>query len=120
MRPSGKTVVAISFLCLTGLLATPLVCAAGAPIGQSPHPVKITLAEQGRPLAEAQVTIILSDMAMTAKTDQDGFVSFPVEIGRKGFWLEVNGQRLDEFFFVRNNPFTLDVSAIGYMDWPGR
>lgn len=82
--------------------------------------MKITVAEQGRPLEAAEVTIILSDMAMVASTDQNGFVSFPIEVGRTGFWLEVNGQRLDEFFFVKSNPFTLDVSVVGYMDWPGR
>lgn len=81
--------------------------------------IALTILDTDVPLAGAEVTIFLSDGMQTAVTDVEGLATFSIDYGR-GFWVEVNGDRLAQFFFVADGAQDLDLAAIGTMNWPGR
>jgi hypothetical protein len=81
--------------------------------------VSLTILDQDVPLAGAEVTIFLADFMYTGVTNEDGIVEFSVDYGR-GFWVEVNGERLADFYFVEDAPYTVDLAFVGTIDWPGR
>jgi hypothetical protein len=98
-------------MCGLGLLsATPAFAA---------EDVSLTIVDQEVPLAGAEVAIFLSDGMHSGITDSEGLVTFSVEYGR-GFWVEVNGERLDQFYFVESAPYLVDLALVGTIDWPGR
>ena len=81
--------------------------------------VSLTILDEDVPLAGVEVSIFLADAMHTAVTDAEGVVNFMVEYGR-GFWVEVNAERLDQFYFVEDAPYVVDLALVGTIDWPGR
>jgi hypothetical protein len=64
------------------------------------------------PVAEANVEIFLSYGVLTAQTDADGTVIFDDVYGR-GFWVEVNGERLPDFYYTESSPVEIEVISDG-------
>jgi len=81
--------------------------------------VVLTIQDDAVAVAEAQVEIFLSNEHLVGQTDSDGVVAFQVESGR-GFWIEVNGERLAQFFFVDQAPLQIDLATVGTIEWEGR
>lgn len=104
------------------LLGTALLCGAGVvsvtPAGAA-QDITLTIVDHDVPLAGVEVAIFLSDGMQTGVTNENGLVTFTIDYG-KGFWVEVNGDRLNQFYFVDDAPYALDLSLVGIMNWPGR
>jgi hypothetical protein len=91
-----------------------------SPIGASAaEEISLTIMDQDVPLAGAEVTVFFADFMLTGVTDEQGVVDFSIDYGR-GFWMEVNGARLAEFYFVEDSPLSVDLAFVGTIDWPGR
>ncbi len=81
--------------------------------------VVLTIYDDAAAVAGAQVEIFLSNEHLAGQTNNDGIVAFQVESGR-GFWIEVNGERLAQFFFVDQAPIQIDLATMGTIEWEGR
>lgn len=81
--------------------------------------VALTIRDEGQIVVGAQVEIFLSNAHLIGQTNEDGVVTFEVESG-KGFWVEVRGERLAEFFFVEQAPFQFDLAEMETIDWERR
>jgi hypothetical protein len=71
----------------------------------------------GAPVQDATIQIFLSSGSQTTTTDAEGFAIFQIESG-KGFWVEVNGERLDHFYQTDQATQIIDISTIGRIQWP--
>jgi hypothetical protein len=80
--------------------------------------VSFKVANQGTTLASTPVVLFTSYGKLEGTTNQQGQVSFQIDRG-KGFWVEINGSRLNKFFEVDTVPAVLDVAQIGTMIWNG-
>lgn len=81
--------------------------------------VSFQLKNGGTVMQDTAVTLYLGYGPESGRTDSQGQVSFQVEQGR-GFWIEVNGNRLNHFYQIGQVPAVIDVSQVGYMTWQGR
>ena len=119
MRQLVRAVSIFGGLLLANLLITSSLVAGGHDPGNLGERIGITLTDQGAPLVGSEVVVFFSTGAKEATTDEEGHVSFRVD-GERGFWVEVDGERLNEFFFVDQRSFDIDVAVVGTMEWPGR
>jgi len=101
----------LAFLLTAALLGPGSVAAA--------EQVTLKIEDQGQPVAAAEVVIFLSCDRIEATTDALGAASFDIECGGRGFWVEVDGKRLAEFYWVGRVPEKIDVASVGYMAWGG-
>ncbi len=81
--------------------------------------VVLTISDGGQAVVGARVEIFLSNAHLIGQTNDDGVVAFEVESG-KGFWVEVNGERLAEFFFVEQAPYQFDLAEMETIEWERR
>lgn len=81
--------------------------------------VSFQLKNGGSVMQDAAVTLFLGYGTDSSRTDSQGQISFQLEQGR-GFWIEVNGNRLNRFYQIGQVPSVIDVNQVGYMTWPGR
>jgi hypothetical protein len=81
--------------------------------------VSLTIMDTDVPLSGMQVEVFFSDGSQSGITDDQGFVAFSVEYGR-GYWVEVNGERIAEFFYIADGHQNVDLATAGTIDWPGR
>lgn len=95
-----------------------LVAALIAGPAWSASTVSFKVADQGSTLANTPVILFTSYGKLEGTTSQEGQVSFQIDRG-KGFWVEINGSRLNRFFEVGSVPAVLDVAQIGTMIWKG-
>ena len=104
-------------LWVSGLLAAFLLCVGTASAAET---VTLNFSESGDAVNRAEIVIFFSSGIDSGETSAAGTVDLEVESGR-GFWVEVNGERLDTFFFVEDGPtFEIDLDVVGTMEWPGR
>ena len=80
--------------------------------------VSFKVEDRGTTLANTPVVLFTSYGKLEGTTSQQGQVSFQIDRG-KGFWVEINGSRLNRFFEVGTVPAVLDVAQIGTMIWKG-
>ena len=102
------------------LLLTVLGLVAAGPVMASNSFVTMKIVEDGVRMAETDIVVYLSYDKIEVTTDAQGLVTFPVKTGA-GFWLEVNGERVAQFFRqseIVGEPYTVDVAVIGTMPWP--
>jgi len=76
------------------------------------------LKNQGVNLQNADVTLFLGYGTEQGRTNADGQVTIQVQQGR-GFWIEVNGARLNRFYLINAVPAVIDVAQVGTMTWQG-
>lgn len=100
-----------------GLVA--ILGAFGLGSAQAGDDVALTISDAGRAVGGVKVEIFLSNTHLSGQTDAQGLVAFEVESG-KGFWVEVNGERLAEYFFVEQAPFAIDLASIDTIEWERR
>ncbi len=81
--------------------------------------ILLTITHDGEAVVGSEVTVFLSDGMLADVTDDAGNVTFEAKSGR-GFWVEVDGARLDRFFFVDQAPYEIDLAVVDTIDWPGR
>jgi hypothetical protein len=96
------------------LLAVALLA---APSARAASDLILLFEDDGAPVQGATIDIFLSTGAYTTITDAEGFAIFQIEAG-KGFWVEVNGERLDQFFSTDEATHIIDIATIGRMQWP--
>jgi hypothetical protein len=101
---------------LLGLFMLVAVLVAGP--AWSAGTVSFQVTQQGTAIANTPVVLFTSYGRVEGRTNQQGQVSFDFGKG-KGFWVEVNGARLNRFFEVATVPAVLDVNQIGTMTWKG-
>lgn len=99
-----------------GLLMLVAVLIAGPAWSASTVSFKVT--DQETTLANTPVVLFTSYGKLEGTTSQQGQVTFQIDRG-KGFWVEINGSRLNRFFEVATVPAVLDVARIGTMTWKG-
>jgi len=88
-----------------------------APSARAASDLILLFEDDGAPVQDATIEIFLSTGAYTTITDAEGFAIFQIEAG-KGFWVEVNGARLDHFFSTDQATQIIDIATIGWMQWP--
>ena len=95
-----------------------LAALAGMAVGgaQAATDLTLTIVNDSEPVVGAQIEIFLSNDYQLAATDDLGQVTFEVESGR-GFWLEVDGERLAEFYFVDDAPESIDLATTDTIEW---
>jgi hypothetical protein len=103
---------------LWAFLALGIVLAALASAARAATEIRFQVLNSGSPMSDAEVVLYLSYGAETGRADVNGNVVIPIEKGR-GYWIEVNGARLKQFFYVDQTPAVIDVAVIGTMEWPG-
>jgi len=81
--------------------------------------LQIVFTNSGTPVAGGEVVLFFSNEAISTVTDQAGLARFSIESG-KGFWIEVNGQRLAKFYSMTQPPANIDIATVGTMQWRGR
>lgn len=64
------------------------------------------------PVEGIPVEIFLSTGVMTGESDADGLVHYQNVVGR-GFWVEIGGERLDDFFYVADSPVEVQIDQQG-------
>ena len=76
--------------------------------------LSITLvdSESQQPVEGATVVVYLSHGVLAGFSDAEGTLSFENVIGR-GFWLEVNGERLSDFYYTENSPVEIQIDSRG-------
>ena len=110
-RPTRLTKLSV----LLGLCVALIAVAAAA---MAATEVRFQLMNNGTPMSNAQVVLYLSYGAENGRADANGGVAIEIQEGR-GYWIEVNGARLKQFFLVDQTPAVIDVAVIGTMEWPG-
>ncbi len=105
----------------TSLVFAAVLVLSGLAIGvvRAEEKVQLQLITGETPLVGADVVVYLSDGVHQGLTDDEGKMTFEALTGR-GFWVEVDGERLDEFYFVDQAPYQIDLSTVGVIEWPGR
>lgn len=96
-----------------------LVLILGAGVASAATQLGITFTSSGTPVANGQVVLFFSNGTASATTDQAGLANFSIDSGR-GFWIEVNGQRLARFYTLDQAPSNIDVASVGTIVWRGR
>lgn len=71
-----------------------------------------------RVLSNTEVTLFLSYGKEIATSNETAQVNFEVDKCR-GFWVEVEGKRLAQFFEIGRVPQVIDVRRTGTMSWGG-
>lgn len=69
-------------------------------------------ADTQSPLEGATVEIYLSTGIRAAESGPEGLVSFESVVGR-GFWVEIDGVRLSDFYYVVDSPIEIQVRQDG-------
>ena len=100
-------------LCLL-LVATALLT---APPAWAATDLILMFQENGAPVQEATIEIFLSYGSHVTTTDAEGYAIFQIDNGR-GFWVEVNGERLDHFYDTSQDTQVIDIATVGRMNWP--
>ena len=79
----------------------------------------LKLVKDGVPQAGAEVVIYTSYGTETATTGEEGQVTFDLRCGR-GFWVEVDGERLAPFYSLTETSTTvIDLAKVDKMEWRG-
>ena len=81
--------------------------------------MSIAFTNAGTPVAGAEIALFFSNDVVTAVSDKNGVAQFSIDRG-KGFWVEVNGQRLAKFYSIDQPPASIDMASVGTMVWRGR
>ncbi len=81
--------------------------------------IQITVLDNGTAVAEAEITLYQSADMQTAVTDEHGVANVELEYNG-GFWVEVNGKRLAEFFEAGRATVEIDLATVEIMEWQGR
>jgi hypothetical protein len=81
--------------------------------------VALTIRDGGAAVVDTRVELFLSNDHLVGQTDADGVVTFEIESG-KGFWVEVRGERLAEYFLVEQAPFQIDLAEMDTIEWERR
>ena len=110
MNPICKALCSLGAAVLLGL--------ALAGTAQAATSISFKMKNGNATLSNTQVTLYLSYGTELATTDATGKGSFEIGQGR-GFWVEVNGQRLARFFYVDSVPEVIDIAETGVMRWRG-
>ena len=100
-----------------GLLLLVAALAVG-PAWSAVNTVSFQVTNQGTKVTNTSVVLFTSYGRVEGLTDQQGQASFQIDRG-KGFWVEVNGARLNRFFEVGSVPAVLDIAQIGTFTWKG-
>jgi hypothetical protein len=76
--------------------------------------LSITLlnSETQQPVEGATVVVYLSYGVLAGFSDAEGTLIFDGVEGR-GFWLEINGERLSDFFYTENSPLQIQLDSQG-------
>jgi hypothetical protein len=85
---------------------------AGGALGASDVSITLKHSDTETPAVDVEVSIFLSTGVLRATTDEDGVALFEDVVGR-GFWVEVNGERLRDFYYVADSPLEILVNAEG-------
>lgn len=89
-----------------------------APSARAASDLILLIEDGGAPVQGATVEVFLSYGSHTTTTDADGFAAFQIESG-KGFWVEVNGERLDHFYQTDQAAQIIDIASVGRIQWQG-
>jgi hypothetical protein len=82
--------------------------------------VNLKVVKDGVPQTGAKVVLYTSYGTETAVAGKDGQVTFDLRSGR-GFWVEVDGERLARFYSLTEKSITvIDLAKVGKMEWPRR